>query len=332
MDRKGTFSVSQLVDKIAIIGRQKKFGWKALDRREIGAGPGDLVIMAGRTGHGKSAALFNLLLHWLDAYPDQSFVFYSYEIPVESVLVRLLSILTRWRGAVGWTYGEVLRCLQGGDERVPEGVEAGELEVAVQTLQSWESRLQVLYEPEWRIDELIRYSHEMRSRIDNLGGIFVDYLQLVEPPASESYDGREDEVAVVARMLKRMSINLHCPVITAAQIRTDSVPKWHQLPNGPLDSHAVMEAIAKRRPQLSHMGHGGGEQEADVVLGLLNYQADYFAGREEAGMTQESMRETGTAAPFEVGVIKNRHGQLGSALLILEAASGCIRDTGVLGR
>lgn len=104
------------------------------------------------------------------------------------------------------------------------------------------------------------------------------------------------------------------------------------MPTGPLDDPKVIEAIAKRRPQLHHLGHGGGEQEADLILGLLNYQADYFAAREQAGLEQLATRETGNAGAFEVGVIKNRNGQLGLAPLVLEAWTGFIRDPGLFGR
>ena len=49
-------------------------------------------------------------------------------------------------------------------------------------------------------------------------------------------------------------------------------------------------------------------------------------------MEQLARKESGAAGPFEVAVIKNRHGELGIAPLILESRSGFIRDPGVFGR
>ena len=59
---------------------------------------GDLAIIAGRTGHGKSTVVFNLLAEWLATYPEQSFPMFSYELPKEAILLRMLSILTRRQG------------------------------------------------------------------------------------------------------------------------------------------------------------------------------------------------------------------------------------------
>jgi hypothetical protein len=56
-----------------------------------------------RTGHGKTTVILNLLLHWLESYPNDRFILYSYEIPAESVLIKLVSSLTRKIGANGWT-------------------------------------------------------------------------------------------------------------------------------------------------------------------------------------------------------------------------------------
>jgi replicative DNA helicase len=71
------------------------------------------------------------------------------------------------------------------------------------------------------------------------------------------------------------------------------------------------------RPDLHNLREGGSEQEADLVLGLMNYAADL---RTEA----DSDHATNL---YEVGVLKNRYGDVGKwAALAFEGASGLIRD------
>ncbi len=290
-----------------------------------------MAIVAGRTGHGKSAVIYNLLVNWLEANPEDTFLLVSYEIPHESILLRLLSILTRKHGSQGWTYNDIMKCLQGGEETLSPGLDIRELHTAIEILQSFEDRLKVIYQPDWNLDQLIAYCRDLRARIDRLDGILVDYLQLINP-AERTYEDREMEVAIVARKLKRLAVNQNVPLVAAAQITQEAARLLDVIPPGPLEDKHVLEAIAKRRPQLHHPGHGAGEQEADLVLGLLNYQADFFAAREQDSHDPRLYRETGSGGPFEIGAIKNRHGQLGAASLVLEAAAGYIRDPGVFGR
>ena len=324
------FSVSGIIDDLVRRGHGKPFGWKAMDDRDIGADPGDLVIVAGRTGHGKSTVVLNLLAEWLATYPEQVFLIFSNELPKEAILLRMLSILTRRQGTVGWSYHDIQRCLQGSTGTLRIGLNVEELHNAVHTLKGWEKRLVAVYQPDWNVLEVTEFARSVRERTPTLGGVFVDYLQLIDPPPGQ-YDGHELEVAITARHLKRLAVHIDCPVVAAAQIRGITISATDEIPFGSLDDRRVLEFIAKRRPQLHHLRDAGGEQEADLVLGILNYQADYFAVREEAGLDQTARVESGNAAPFDVAVIKNRHGALGAASLVLEAASGAIRDLGVFG-
>ncbi len=75
-----------------------------------------------------------------------------------------------------------------------------------------------------------------------------------------------------------------------------------------------------RRPQLQHLREGGIEQEADLVLGLLNYAADYQAEVGEAGPVTSTTH-------FEVGTLKNRYGPVGSwAALEFNGRFGLLQD------
>ena len=52
-----------------------------------------MTIVAGRTGHGKTTMMFNLLVNMSRLYNDRAFVFFSYEEPRRQLALKLLNIL-----------------------------------------------------------------------------------------------------------------------------------------------------------------------------------------------------------------------------------------------
>jgi replicative DNA helicase len=325
-----SFALNTLFGQVRQQARQRSFGWRTLDRLEIGFNPGDLSIVAARTGHGKSTVLLNILLHWLETYPEENFLLYSYEIPPTAVAIKLISTLTRKRDGVGWSYHNVRRWVQDGTKPADGKLSENDVREAANLMQQWEKRLTVIYEPEWDVLRLAEYTRTLARQIGTLGGVLVDYVQLVQPPPGR-YENREHEVTRVAKELKRLAVETRCPMVTAAQIGREAAQITDWVPDGALEDEKVMRAIARRRPQLHHLREGGGEREADLVIGLLNYRADYLAAAENAGMDHWVI-ETGNAGPFDVAILKNRYGQLGLATLVLESRTGYLRDPGVFGR
>jgi replicative DNA helicase len=273
--------------------------------------------------------LLNILLHWLENYSDESFVLYSYEIPPTTVAIKLISTLTRKRGGVGWSYHDVRRWVQDGAKPADGKMNENEIREAADLIEQWGKRLSVIYEPERDVIRLADHTRSLAGRVGALGGVLVDYVQLVQPPPGR-YENREHEVTIVAKELKRLAVEMRTPVVTAAQIGREAAEITDWVPDGSIEDEKVLRAIARRRPQLHHLREGGGEREADLVIGLLNYRADYLAAAENAGLDHRVI-ETGNAGPFDLAILKNRYGQLGLATLILESRTGYLRDPGVFG-
>jgi replicative DNA helicase len=109
--------------------------------------------------------------------------------------------------------------------------------------------------------------------------VVVDYLGLIRPTGRHS--NRQEEVASVARSLKAMARVLDCPVLCLAQLNRG------------------VEARQEKRPLLSDLRESGEvEQSAGIVLSL--YREDYYDP------------ETADRGLIEIGILKNRHGPLGT--------------------
>ena len=123
-------------------------------------------------------------------------------------------------------------------------------------------------------------------RLDNLGLIVIDYLQLMNGSGygKGGGDNRVTVVAEISRALKIMAKELNVPVICLSQL-----------------SRAV-EGRQDKRPILSDLRESGAiEQDADSVMFL--YRDEYY---------NENTEDKGLA---ECIVSKNRHGETGTVKL-----------------
>lgn len=287
--------------------------WEDLNSSGVRLRPQELVIVAARTGHGKTSVLTNLALHLLkDKNSDAGRVlFYTHEEPVSSVLLRWAVNMTtetdsRWslseardwetnQNSRGETYGWPSRKVW---------------EEASQYIQERDARFQVVNRPAWTASQIAADVRKWADR-EPVAAVFVDYLQRL--PFEDSEGMRKDEkISAAARVLKSLAVDLGVPVITGAQINRDSIPagytqKLQEVLSGwdgkTLNPSKVLEVVQTSRPDLHHLREGGSEQEADLVLGLLNYSSDIGEARPT---------KTACSNLFEIGVLKSRYGVRGA--------------------
>lgn len=114
--------------------------------------------------------------------------------------------------------------------------------------------------------------------------VVVDYLQLMYPDSK--HDSREREIADMSRSMKRLSVELNCPVLLLSQL-----------------NRKVEET--NREPQLSDLRESGAvEQDADIVIML-------HADKRDA---------QGKDVPLKALVRKGRSSGTGAADLLFEKA------------
>ena len=123
-------------------------------------------------------------------------------------------------------------------------------------------------------------------RIDNLGLVVIDYLQLMTSAGGKGYSGenRQQAVSDISRMLKIMAKELQVPVLCLSQLSRAN------------------EKREDKRPMLSDLRESGAiEQDADIVMFL--YRDDYYKEDSEKRNIAECI------------VAKNRHGETGKVEL-----------------
>ena len=122
-------------------------------------------------------------------------------------------------------------------------------------------------------------------RLDNLGLVVIDYLQLMTSAGGKGYSGenRQQAVSDISRMLKIMAKELQVPVLCLSQLSRAN------------------EKREDKRPMLSDLRESGAiEQDADCVLFL--YRDSYYASQNPDGAEVD-------ADTAECIVAKNRHGE-----------------------
>lgn len=320
MDEPPAFSVDRLDRETVQRPVGKTSGWKSLDALDIRFNHSELSVVAARNGHCKTAFLTGLLANWLrqDDSEDEMFLLFSLDEPEVQLYHRLLSLLTTLDSGEGWTAAEVgdyLRdpSMRGSDYRWPE---TKLLASAREKLRSIEGKLRIIFRPGWTIREMTSYVRTLKDRAP-LGGILVDHVQRIRVPDGNA----RDSVSKVCHQLKQLATDLNCPVVATCDLPQDTVSADLKARVARVERYKEsLNLLRSARPALDDVRVDGVEREADFVLGLMNYAAEYRSNTERPTDIPDTTL-------FEVGTLKNPYGPSGSwGTLHLVGKYGLIRD------
>ena len=241
-------------------------GLRDLDSKINGLNKSDLLLVAARPAMGKSAFALNLGVNVAKAYKKTVAIF-NLEMSREQLAMRLLaseSFIDMQKLATGKLTDE----------------EWGKLAMAAASLSQTDIRIDD--NPSVTVADI----NAKCRRIENLGLVVIDYLQLMTSSGygKNSGDNRVTIVGEISRALKIMAKELNIPVVCLSQL-----------------SRAV-ESRTDKRPILSDLRESGAiEQDADSVMFL--YRDEYYTPHSE---------DKGLA---ECIVAMNRHGETGTVKL-----------------
>ena len=241
-------------------------GMSAVDQKITGLNKSDLILLAARPGMGKTSFALNVALNVAKAVHKTVAVF-SLEMSREQLAMRLISgesfvdnkkLVTGKLGEEDWT------------------------KIAAASAALNQTQILIDDNPSLSVADM----NAKCRRLDDLGLVVIDYLQLMTSAGGKGYAGenRQQVVSDISRMLKIMAKELNVPVICLSQLSRAS------------------EKRDDKRPMLSDLRESGAiEQDADIVLFL--YRDDYYNEDSEKHNIAECI------------VAKNRHGETGKVEL-----------------
>lgn len=195
--------MKKLHDEEKVIG--VKTGYAAIDQITSGLMPGELIIVAGRPGMGKS-----VFAGCLARNCDGNSGIFTQEMQEKMFYYRLLS------NDLSINHDK-FRSGNFSDE---------EIEKMFPMIDLYSEKIFILNKPGISIELLRKQAHKWKKEND-IKVLIVDYLQLVRA----SGDTRENEISNVSKGLKEIAEELDLPVVALAQLSRATEGKADRIPN-----------------------------------------------------------------------------------------------------
>jgi replicative DNA helicase len=266
-------------------------GFSAIDSLTNGLGNGELIILAARTGVGKSALGLNIALN-AAMKTNRPVAIFSMEMSNEVIMMRILANLSNV------DLSNMTRGYLNKDERL-----------SVQNSISLLSHVPLYIDESsiTTIDDIVLKSKKLKESVGDLALIVVDYIGLIDPGKTR-YESEQVKISNYSRRLKQLATSLGVPVLCIAQLNRN------------------VDDRDSKIPMLSDLRQSGAiEQDADKVL--LLYSKDYYRKQgikldkmknvlnKDNEEEEAEQRDQNGYMLIKVQVAKNRSGQTGSVNL-----------------
>ena len=242
-------------------------GLADIDECLQGLGEGDFVLIASRPGMGKTSIALNIAVNAART-SGKTVAIFSLEMSRQQLAMRMLA---------SESHIDLYQLNQG--RLSPD--EWSRLMEAAGALSSMDIRMDD--NPAMTVADMAAQCR----RLDNLGLVLVDYLQLMQSSGSGNTwanESRTQAVSDISRMMKVSAKELGVPILCMSQLSRAN------------------ETLSNKRPTLAALRESGSiEQDADAVIGL--YREGYYDKECEDPNAAEAI------------VLKNRHGRTGTIYL-----------------
>lgn len=208
-------------------------GWPTLDDMTGGAHGGELVVMAGRPGMGKTIAMENYA-HNVAAKQRRAALIFSEEMKAVEVINRRVS------GDAGLTPRAVMTgAIDDGELEAFEDFATRGADLPIH----WHDSASVT------IEDIAAHARTTRHMVGDVGLVAIDYAQRLKR-SRKDFDEKQ-HASHVATAAKTLARELDCPVILLSQLSRD------------------LEKRGDKRPMMADLRDSGVlEQEADTILFL----------------------------------------------------------------
>ena len=207
--------------------------WEGLNRLTAGLVPGEVTVLAGRSGTGKTAMALNIAEHAARR---------GHPVGILSLEMTRHGLTNRFMAAGALVDAQRFR---NASLREQDWQKLYEYAAIFQTLP-----LLICDKRELRPSGLRALCRSWK-REHGLSLLVLDYLQLMRPETRDAI--REREVAEISRSLKLLAVDLEIPILVLAQLNR--------------------EAEKEKRPRLGHLRESGAiEQDADIILFIIPWR------------------------------------------------------------
>jgi replicative DNA helicase len=240
---------SAFESKVSVTGTPT--GFSDLDDLTSGFNPGDLVVLAGRPGMGKTAVALNIASN-AARMSGCTVAIFSLEMPTAQLAARMLAC-----------EAEVNSRSMSTGHLVNQEIE--QLVAGVRRMNDWS--IQIDDTAGATIMEVRAKCRRLASdkKLPPLGLVVIDYLQLMRSPSARS---REQEISEISRNLKGLAKELSIPVMALSQLNRS------------------VESRPNKRPMMSDLRESGAiEQDADIIMFIYRDEV-YNEDSEDKGLAE----------------------------------------------
>jgi len=256
-----------------------------LDNLTSGLQRSELIILAARPSKGKTSLALNIALN-VAVHSGLPVGIFSLEMSSQLINHRLLSTLARVPM-----------------QHIRSGFLTHEDMNRISEYSELLSRSEIFIDdsPGMTMLELRAKARRLKSRVENLSLIIVDYIQLMH--SGGKVENRQQEVAQISRSLKALARELEVPLLAISQLSR-------------LIEHRSGQ---EKKPILSDLRESGAiEQDADLVI-FIHPEEEEEEEEEEEKSEGEEEKETRRNKPprvTEIIIGKQRNGPLGTRKLL----------------
>ena len=213
-------------------------------------GDNELLLLSGvnqmfvaPTNHGKTWFLLNLFLNVARKYPQKKFVFLSYEERENKIIEYLLNIyfrdldigridpMTKKRKSNRRTLAEYYQ--QGQNEDLIDPHSLREFRVRKESFfkEFIEKRRTQVKFVTYNSQQLTSAIRNLVKTGENIGGVFVDYIQLLNLPNKRNFNSRAEEMKEILNQLKDVAVETGLPLVYACQFNRTVVSPFTETLN-----------------------------------------------------------------------------------------------------
>lgn len=225
-------------------------GLQEIDNITGGLMPGELIIVAGRPGMGKTAFALSIAEN-VSIVQKRSSLIFSLEMTTNQITGRIISLSER---------------INSRDLRSADLTHDDMEKLYVFSSRIKDAPLFITYSAGVNVNDIKNYSRKVKSENEALDLIIIDYVQIIS--SHRNVQNRAQELAEISRQLKVLALELDVPIMVLSQLNRD------------------VESRSDKRPNIADLRESGAlEQDADVIM--LLYRDEYYNSKStDIGMVE----------------------------------------------